>query len=527
MEPIKTWKPSLHAKAASKAVALIALYVLSPGACHADVTTSRVAGLAYLVTQQTGEGSWKPVEGLDVPATAEALTALYNVGMNTQGPYSRGVSWLANAKTTSVDALARKIIALKQAGLDTTLHTTNLLDWRSNSSENYGVYGYFWGAYPGYGPSYPDTVLGLAAQRVSVGYANPAQPTVDHLAPTLDCEVLRSQHTDGGWSYSSRAISATLPESTPSIVMPTAYTLLELKEVSATWTSSAKCGTNYVLASALTNGLNFIFSKRNADGGFGENSTSSPLETALAYRVIKKLAPADIRAMEALNWLLTNQNVDGSWSGGAFITALVLASFDPVSLPDTDHDGVPDAVEVRLGTNPNISDARYIANGSGQVTSGLTVPIMLANEIMLGVPFNFSLSAYGGKQPYTWTLGTGTPPPGLSMNTVTGVISGTPTQIGDYSFTYVVTDASASPVSQITSGHISVYISPPLLADGDINGDGIVNVADFMLAVRFATGLAVPTTTQMRHADVYPAGNPDGVVDVRDFQLISNRAFGK
>jgi hypothetical protein len=106
------------------------------------------------------------------------------------------------------------------------------------------------------------------------------------------------------------------------------------------------------------------------------------------------------------------------------------------------------------------------------------------------------------------------------------VISGTPTQLGAYSFTYIATDSSSPPASQETLGRISVYVSPPSLADGDVNGDGKVDVADYQLAEQFALGLATPTAAQLQHADVYPEGSPDGVIDMRDVLLIRSKALG-
>ena len=52
-----------------------------------------------------------------------------------------------------------------------------------------------------------------------------------------------------------------------------------------------------------------------------------------------------------------------------------------------------------------------------------------------------SVSARGGKTPYTYSIGSGTLPVGLSLNGATGVISGTPQVIGSYYLIFAVTDA--------------------------------------------------------------------------------------
>jgi len=62
----------------------------------------------------------------------------------------------------------------------------------------------------------------------------------------------------------------------------------------------------------------------------------------------------------------------------------------------------------------------------------------------IGTAYSFTFTAIGGATPYTFALG-GSLPPGLSLNTSTGTISGTPTTAGTYSFGVVLTDSSGPP----------------------------------------------------------------------------------
>ena len=58
-----------------------------------------------------------------------------------------------------------------------------------------------------------------------------------------------------------------------------------------------------------------------------------------------------------------------------------------------------------------------------------------------GTAYSQTLHAAGGATPYTWSVVAGALPPGLSLASSTGVISGTPTAPGTYTFAVEVTDS--------------------------------------------------------------------------------------
>jgi len=88
-------------------LAVFALGVLCgiAGIAQADLETDRAEGIAWLLQNQNGNGSWG-AEGGSVAATAEALAGLRNAGADKGFIYLRALSWLANARTDSVDSLA-------------------------------------------------------------------------------------------------------------------------------------------------------------------------------------------------------------------------------------------------------------------------------------------------------------------------------------------------------------------------------------------------------------------------------------
>jgi hypothetical protein len=76
---------------------------------------------------------------------------------------------------------------------------------------------------------------------------------------------------------------------------------------------------------------------------------------------------------------------------------------------------------------------------------------------VVGVPASVTLVARGGEGPYTYAVTSGSRPAGLSLNGSTGVIAGTPTTPGAYSFDITVTDVRSTTASKTYSGKVSAF----------------------------------------------------------------------
>jgi hypothetical protein len=67
------------------------------------------------------------------------------------------------------------------------------------------------------------------------------------------------------------------------------------------------------------------------------------------------------------------------------------------------------------------------------------------------VAYADTLTATGGTTPYTWSVSAGTLPAGITLTASTGVLAGSPTTAGTFSFTVKVTDASSQTATKATS----------------------------------------------------------------------------
>jgi hypothetical protein len=103
-----------------------------------------------------------------------------------------------------------------------------------------------------------------------------------------------------------------------------------------------------------------------------------------------------------------------------------------------------------------------IGAASAATPTVLTITSTSLPSGAIGSGYSNSLQASGGTAPYTWSFVSGNLPAGLSLNTSTGLISGTPTASGTATFTAAVTDAGSP--AQNKSVTLSLVIAPATLA---------------------------------------------------------------
>jgi outer membrane protein assembly factor BamB len=93
-----------------------------------------------------------------------------------------------------------------------------------------------------------------------------------------------------------------------------------------------------------------------------------------------------------------------------------------------------------------------------------------ANGASTGGSYSSSLIASGGKMPYTFSVTTGSLPPGLALNSSTGAITGTPGTGGKYIFSATVLDS----FGRTTTSNCGIVLTPlPLLFGCPVNNEEV------------------------------------------------------
>ena len=308
------------------------------------------------------------------------------------------------------------------------------------------------------------------------GTSTPATVSVTVASPTISISPLSLPNGTIGTAY-SQAISAS------GSLAPYTYAISS---------GSLPAGLSLSPAGALsgtpTVSGNFNFTVTATDSG-------TPISTAArAYSFTINALPPVAGAVSATVAANSSANpITLNLSGGATTSVAVTsapshgtatASGTSITYTPTAGYSGADSFTYTATNSSGTSSPATVAVTISAPTIGISPTVLPAATP--NVAFNTTVSASGGTAPYSYAISSGSLPSGISLNTATGTLSGTPLVVGPYNFTVTVTDANGATGSRSYSG----VIQAPLPIAGTLSATVAANSSANPITLNLSGGAA-------------------------------------
>ncbi len=291
---------------------------------------------------------------------------------------------------------------------------------------------------------------------------------------------------------------------------------------SATGLTGAACGT---LTNATSSAATY-----NAPASVSANlsitvTATSVADTSKSSSSVVVVSPPPSITTTALANATPNANYSATLEakgGAGALTWTVTGGTLPLGL-SLSASGAITGVPTASGTSAltvQVTDSSTATGGPDSALAQLNLTVVTRVSISTtslpagyqGDPYSEQIQASGGTPPYTWSITTGSLPPGFAIQPSSGVISGTPSSQGTYTFTVAAEDSS--PTRQTGSQALSITIGAalPLV----ITTTTLVNAtpnANYSATLRATGGVGALTWSLV--AGALPTGlslSPSGVI---------------
>jgi uncharacterized repeat protein (TIGR03803 family) len=180
--------------------------------------------------------------------------------------------------------------------------------------------------------------------------------------------------------------------------------------------------------------------------------------------------------------------------------------------------GVADFTVTVTDSNP-VQKVTASESLSVNVLESLAIETTSITPAFLDKSYSAQLAASGGAPPYTWAVTSsaslnGGLPTGLTLST-SGLLSGTPTKTGSYTFTVAVQDSSSVTQQTVSQAYtMKVWSGVPTVGILTLNpssigvGDKTVATVKLVLPSDIPSGIAAPTGTVQFQANGVNVGSP-------------------
>ncbi|UCB53248.1 MAG: putative Ig domain-containing protein [Candidatus Zixiibacteriota bacterium] len=170
------------------------------------------------------------------------------------------------------------------------------------------------------------------------------------------------------------------------------------------------------------------------------------------------------------------------------------------------------------GVNVSVDPDRWILRSVSSGSYGMNIVTTDLPSAPLASAYAETLLAKGGVAPYVWELESGSLPNGMGLDSLTGVISGTPSVQDSFHFTAKATDSSAP--NKTDTQELYILVTEVAYMNGDANHDLVIDVGDVIYIVGYLYD-GGPDPLPLESADV----NCDGIINVGDVVYLINYLF--
>lgn len=375
------------------AVFLVGLIVVGGAQAAGPYDGITQSGVAWLAGHQNLDGSWGASDDVKYVQTSEAVLAMEALN-ELSSAYYAGLAWLGNHAPANVDFTARRVLALGAANQSTSHDLQILQDAQSLAAPGNNGWGLS-ATYQGSALDTGLTLQALTQQSVSTNVSQAVSYLTTTQLGGSDSGWALGQETTSDPTTTAQALIALVPLKTVSSAVPTAITNgLQALNAKVTTSSPATQIALAILANLrndpnTTQAANLLSSLASQQSTQDASWNADPYATALALRAFAAAAGKDQATQKQIINVPDNalRKVINTALGHGALDAISAGQLQKLTSLNMYSKGISDLTGLQFATNLTDVDLRYNKLTSLSQVSFLSfVPHLLLTGNLWGQP---------------------------------------------------------------------------------------------------------------------------------------------